>query len=133
MRADNTQFIVDAAKRRRADALSRAHTALTKALQAGEPITVSQLAATANVSRSWLYSEPTIRDQLAKVAAPARGHRRPPATPGPNRASEASLRTRLDVAVERVRRLEVENRNLRDQLARALGDQRSSRVTGGRP
>lgn len=133
MRADNSQFIVNAAKRRRADALSRARTVLAEALQAGEPITVSQIAAAANVSRSWLYAEPTIQDQLAKVTAPARGHRRPLATPTPHSASDASLRTRLDVALERARRLEAENRKLRDQLAKALGEQRFTRVTERRP
>lgn len=131
MRADNSHFIIDAAKRRRAEALARADAALRAALADGRPHSVSELAASAKVSRSWLYAEPTLQDQLAKVIAAAGGRRRPTATPTPHAASDASLRTRLAAALERTRRVEAENRHLRDQLAKALGEQRSSRVTAG--
>jgi len=43
------------------------------------------------------------------------------------RASDASLLRRLEAASERSRQLAEENRRLRDQLARALGEQRSAR------
>ncbi|PZS26785.1 MAG: transposase [Pseudonocardiales bacterium] len=131
MRADNSHFIIDAAKRRRAEALARADAAFRAALQDGRSHSVSEIAANAQVSRSWLYAEPTIQDQLAKITAAAGGRRRPSAAPTPHPASDASLRTRLAAALERTRRVEAENRRLRDQLARALGEQRSSRVTAG--
>ncbi|MDQ6851139.1 MAG: DUF6262 family protein [Actinomycetota bacterium] len=132
MRADNSQFIVDAARRRREDALARANEAVAAALRAGEPITISALASRARVSRSWLYAEPTLRKSLAKLAAnaptPRQNKRALTSTPHP--ASDASLRARLDAALGRARRLETENRQLRDQLAHALGQLRHDRVVG---
>lgn len=134
MRADNTVFIVEAAKKRRAESLARARAALAEAARRGEPMTVSALAAEANVSRSWLYAEASLREDLAAITAPARGGRAPrrvTATAHP--ASEASLRTRLEVALDRARRLETENRQLREQLATALGQRRLDRITTAAP
>ena len=68
--------------------------------------------------RSWLYAEPTVQDHLAKVTAAASGSRRPIARPAPHPASGACLRARLVAAVDRVRRVEAESRQLRDQLAK---------------
>jgi hypothetical protein len=133
MRADNSQFIVEAAKRRRADALARANAAVASAQHAGDPITVSELASRAGVSRSWLYAEPTLRDALAKITAAAgatRRRRRESLKLTPHPTSDASLRTRLDAALGRARRLETENKQLRDQLAHALGQLRHDRVLG---
>lgn len=133
MRADNSQFIIDAAKRRRADALGRARVVLDQALNDGEAMTVSRLAARANVSRSWLYAEPTLRVDLVKVTAGSTttNRRRSALVESVHPASEASLRTRLDIALDRARRLEAENRELREQLARALGQQRHNRLLDG--
>lgn len=50
--------------------------------------------------------------------------------PDRQRASDASLRRRLEVATERNRQLEAENRHLREALAVALGEQRAASVVG---
>lgn len=129
MRADNSRFIVEAAKGRRAETLSRAQTVIAHALKAGEPTTVSAIAAAANVSRSWLYAEPGLREDLTRLTITSVAGRRPAKViKSAHPASEASLRTRLEVALERARRLETENRHLRDQLATALGQRRRDRI-----
>ena len=51
--------------------------------------------------------------------------------PAAQRATDASLRARLTAALDRNRQLADENARLRRQLARALGDQRSSRTRSG--
>jgi hypothetical protein len=51
--------------------------------------------------------------------------------PTRQRASDASLLRRLEAANTRSRQLAEENRRLRDQLARALGDRRARELSSG--
>ena len=53
-----------------------------------------------------------------------------PAFPTGNAPSDTSLRRRLEVATERNRQLETENRHLREALAVALGEQRAASIVG---
>jgi len=82
------------------------------------------VARTAGVSRSWLYSQPDIRDQIQQLRGATR---RAPSSPVPatQRASDASLLHRLQAASERNRTLAEENRRLHRQLAEALGQLRT--------
>ena len=59
-------------------------------------------------------------------------HRQPstPVPPDRQRASDTSLLRRLEAATERIRRLEEENQQLRDALARALGERRTADIIG---
>lgn len=129
MRADNSGALIEAAQRRRADTLARATSAINQALADGEAITITAVAARAGVSRAWLYAESTLQaqlEQLRRRSTTRRGSsvRRATALP----ASEPSLRTRLDIAHERIRRLTAENTRLQDQLSVALGRQRDAHV-----
>ena len=86
----------------------------------------SRRSANSKISRSWLYTQPDIRDQIqhqrdTTTRTPAA------AIPARQRATDASLRSRLTTALERNRVLTEENARLRRQLARALGDERSAR------
>ncbi|WP_413252447.1 DUF6262 family protein [Streptomyces niveus] len=86
------------------------------------------MAKRAGVSRSWLYGQPDLRAEVECLRAT---HRRAPssALPPRQRTSDASLLRRLEAANARLRQLAEENRGLRDQLARALGEQRTDRIT----
>ena len=88
------------------------------------------MATAAGISRSWLYTQPDIRGQIQQLRGPA-ASTPAAAIPAAQRATDASLRARLTVALERNRLLAEENTRLRRQLARALGDQRSSRTRSG--
>ena len=82
-------------------------------------------------SRSWLYT--TQDDLRAEIERLRNRHRRPTtsaAVPDRQRASDASLLRRLEVATDRIRRLESENQQLRDAVARALGERRATNVLG---
>ncbi len=124
MPADNTTQLADSARRRHE--LTRAKTirALRELDHAGAPITFELVARTADVSRSWLYSQPGIREQIQRLRDTTR---RAPSSrvPAGQRASDASLRGRLETACERNRQLTEENRRLRRQLAEALGQSRT--------
>jgi hypothetical protein len=84
----------------------------------------------AQVSRSWLYNQPDLRTEIERL----RARRAPGPTeqrlPDWQRASDASLWSRLKVASERNRQLEAENRQLREALAVALGEQRAASIVG---
>jgi len=128
MRADNSQHIVDAARRRSEYTRSKAIQALRALDAAGEPVTFEAVAKRAGVSRSWLYGQPDLRAEVESLRA---AHRRAPSPslPARQRTSDVSLLRRLEAANARVRQLAEENRRLRDQLARALGEQRADRIT----
>lgn len=88
---------------------------------AGTPISFDAVAREAGVSRSWLYSQPDLRDEISRLR-----QRRPTAlVPERQRCSDASLRQRLELAGLRIRGLEADNTRLREALAQALGDHRA--------
>lgn len=124
MRTDNTHHLLTAARRRSETARQRTEQALRKLDQTTQAATVSELARTAGVSRSWLYTQPDLLEQLRVRNLP------PKTTPTGKslRASEASLKARLQLAHQRIQRLSEENRQLRDRLARAHGELRQTRL-----
>jgi hypothetical protein len=128
MPADNTAHLVTAARRRHELTRAKAIRALRELAQAGTPISFELLARTAEVSRSWLYSQPDIRNQVQQLRNATRPMSSPPVSAS-QRASEASLLQRLQTANERNRQLAEDNQRLRRQLAEALGQLR----TTGRP
>ena len=128
MRRDNSHHLVAAAQRRRADTLERARQALQQLDETGQRCTVMQIAAHAGVSRSWLYAQPELRDQLRRLTAISEPAESAPARI--ERGSDASLRQRLTLAHERIRELDDENRQLRNQIALLHGQLRANRIAG---
>lgn len=126
MRHDNSHHLIAAAQRRRDETLQRAHQALQDLGDTGQQRTVTQIAAHAGVSRSWLYTQPELRDQLRQLTAAPQPSE--PAAPQVERSSEASLRQRLTLAHERIRELDNDNRHLRDQIAVLHGQLRANRI-----
>lgn len=124
MPADNTARLIDSARRRHELTRAKAIRTLRELDRAGTPVTFELVARTAEVSRSWLYSQPDIRDQIQQLRDTARPA--PPSrVPASQRASDPSLRQRLQAACERNRQLTEDNRRLRRQLAEALGQLRT--------
>ena len=130
MHPDNTARLAAAARRRHEMARSKTIQALHELERAGIPVTFETVARAAVVSRSWLYTQPDIRDQIYRLreatrAAPA------PAIPARQRGSDPSLITRLEAAHTRITQLSEDNQRLRRQLALALGQQRDERTRPG--
>jgi chromosome segregation ATPase len=125
MPADHAHHLAEHARGRHHQALERAETALTEMADTGEPITPARLAARAGVSRSWIYSQPTIRDRIQQLQR----HQADSATnrQTATRASDDSLRHRLAAAHERIAELRRENQELRNALAHAHGQLRAAR------
>ena len=67
MRPDNAAPIVAAARHRHELTRARAVQALRELDRTGAPVTFAAVAAKAGVSRSWLYAQPDIRDQIVRL------------------------------------------------------------------
>jgi hypothetical protein len=128
MRPDNTEPIIAAARRRHE--LTRAKTirALREFGHTGTPVTFEAVARQAGVSRSWLYAQPDIRAEIQRLRDTT-AKTPTPAVPARQRASDASLRSRLETVLARNRELASDNQRLRRQLAYALGDRRAQPPT----
>ncbi|WP_354962061.1 DUF6262 family protein [Arthrobacter sp. Bi83] len=123
MRTDNTHHLLAAARHRSDKARQRAEEALKQLDQTTQPASVSELARTAGVSRSWLYTQPDLLERLQQRKRPGRTS----PTGSSVRASETSMQRRLQLAHQRIQQLTDENRRLQDRLARAHGALRDAR------
>lgn len=122
-RPDNSRHLLRAAQQRAAYTRAKAVQALRTLHAEGRQISFEALAREAGVSRSWLYTQPDLRVEIERLRTTGPSPDQNPPT-GADRASEASLRQRLEAANNRIRRLTDENQELRQQLAYALGQRR---------
>ena len=123
--------LAEAAARRHELTRSRAVQALRELDRSGARVTFADVARAADVSRSWLYTQPDISSQIRRLRQNTDGTGSAGAVPASQRATDASLRARLTAALDRNKQLADENARLRRQLARALGDQRSAGIRSG--
>jgi hypothetical protein len=133
MRADNAHHLRAAARRRALETRERAVRALRRLDATGRPITFDAVAHEANVSRSWLYAQADLRAEIQRLRVPSHPDSSAPPVPARQRASDASLRRRLEAAGAEIHRLRQENQRLRDQLASALGKCRAAQLLGPTP
>ena len=130
MPADNSRHLRAAARKRSADTRQKAMKTLRRLDSSGTPITFDTVARAAGVSRSWLYTQTDLRAEIERLRHRHHTTSPAPVVPDRQRASDASLLRRLEAATERIRRLEHDNRELRDSLAEALGQQRTAHTLG---
>lgn len=130
MRADNSRHLIVAARLRTERTRAQALTALRRLDAAGTQISFEAVAHEAGVSRSWLYTQDDLRAEISRLRERHHPPTPTPRTPDSQRASATSLLRRLEVATERIQRLEQANRELREALAQALGAERTARVLG---
>lgn len=130
MRADNSRHLILAAQQRTEQTRTRAMRALRRLDDTGAAVTFEAVAREAGVSRSWLYTQADLRAEIHALRARTRPVPSAPLTPKRQAATDASLLRRLEVATERIRQLEEDNRQLSEALAEALGAARTVRVTG---
>lgn len=128
MRADNSRFLIQAAHRRSQQTRERALQGIRELAADGVPISFDAVARRAGVSRSWLYAQPDLRLEIGRLRALSSRAPASPPVPARQRATDTSLRRRLDAATTELRRLRDENRQLREQLAHALGERRNTAI-----
>jgi hypothetical protein len=114
--------LTKAAAARHQRAVERADRALRELDTEGAQISFQAVAARAGVSRQWLYTQPALRAEIERLRD------RPPAAvggiPARQRATEASLRQRLEALRAENQRLREENMSLKTELAIAYGQRR---------
>ena len=125
MLSDNSIHLITAARQRHELTRAKALAALHELDRAGTAITFNTVADNAGVSRSWLYAQTDIKDEIQRLRA-RNQPRKAPTIPVRQQASDESLRQRLDIALRRNRQLADENQRLRRQLAIALGHNRDT-------
>ena len=123
--ADRVERLREAAQARHEVTLRRAESALQRMAKRGDPVTFNRVAETAGVSRSWLYRQPTLRQEIDRLRDASATR---PRLPSVERASTDSLRQQLHTYREEITRLRTENQELREQLARHLGAARAAAV-----
>lgn len=114
-----------AASARHERTLTRAEQALRELDAAGTPVSFQAVAQRAGISRRWLYTQPELRARIEALRDHAPGA--PDGVPARQRASEASLRQRLESVRAENQRLREENNALKAELAIAYGQQRDAR------
>ncbi|HEX5349627.1 MAG TPA: DUF6262 family protein [Pseudonocardiaceae bacterium] len=125
MSVEQIELLTANARRRSEQTLQRAQETITAMAARGDSITVARLAQTAGVSRSWIYTQPELRERIEqlRLAAPAR----PPGSVTASRASLESLKRRLDLAHQRIAQLRDENEQLRRSVEQLHGQLRELR------
>lgn len=119
MPADQVERLTANARRRSEQTLQKAQDALAAIAASGGAITVAGLAKYAEISRSWIYTQPELRDRIERLnqaAAP-----RPPHAAAASRASLESFKRRLDLAHQRITQLRQENGELRRTVEQLHG------------
>ena len=117
-RDHRTARLTAAAAARTTSATARARRAITRLHNTGQPVTFIAVARTADVSTSFLYNHPQLRQEIDAKRGTA-----PAGTDRSTAASAESLRTKLATAIDRNRelteqleRLRTENEALRSRL-----------------
>jgi hypothetical protein len=124
MLPDNSERLKQLARARPDETLKRADSALAS-VPGGEVVTVARLAATAGVSRSWLYGQPDLLEKIRQFNS-SRG--RTVRATGDTRASMESNLRRLRLAHDNIAELTRENRQLRSAVARLHGQLREAAI-----
>ena len=78
-----------AAARRHELTRAKAIQALRELDRAGTPVTFASIATAAGISRSWLYTQPDISDQVRRLRSAARGRDPASTVPASQRATDS--------------------------------------------
>ena len=112
VRKPNTAGLRTSAQLRAQATRQRAEEALSHLLQEQRPVNFKTVAETAHVSTAWLYGQEEIKQRILQLRQ--RQVPRPPvAIPSRERASDASKDAMIATLRTRVKRLEMENRELK--------------------
>lgn len=118
-RATRVDRLTAAAQRRSSEAEARARRAIMSLDGRGEPVTFATVAIEAQVSESYLYKHEALASQIRQHAG---RHRPRSSRDAEQSATAASLRTKLAVTVDRLRVVEAELAELRDENATLRGE-----------
>lgn len=114
----NVKGLQESAKRKREQALEKVEVGIKKLIKEQRPINFNTVAEASDVSKAWLYKQPEVRQRIEHLRSQVGSRQK---TPPKNRASDESLKAIIQTLKARVKRLEEENRDLRQQNQVAYG------------
>lgn len=116
MRADNTDHLREAAKRKHEECLRRVTAAIHEADRLHQRVTVQGVAKSARVSPSWIYTQSDVYEAVRarRSEADRRSSTRDQRGEAPSRASQQK---RLELLAARLREVSDDNQQLRRELA----------------
>lgn len=114
----NVKGLQESAKRKRDQALEKVEAGIKKLVKEQRPINFNTVAEASDVSKAWLYKQPEVRQRIEHLRSQAGSRQK---TPPKHRASDESLKAIIQTLKARVKRLEEENRDLRQQNQVAYG------------
>jgi hypothetical protein len=116
MRADNTDHLREAAKRKHEECLRRVSAAIHEADRLHQPVTVQGVAKSARVSPSWIYTQPDVYEAVRARRGEA-DHRSSTRAPRGEGSSRTSQQKRIELLASRLREVTEDNQKLRRELA----------------
>jgi len=127
MSVEQIERLTANARHRSEQTMQRAQQMLAAMATRGDTVTVARLAQSADVSRSWIYTQPELLERIEQLrqAAPSR----PPGSAAASRASLESWKRRLGLAHQRIAQLRGENQQLRRSVEQLHGQLRDRRQT----
>lgn len=114
----NVKGLQESAKRKHDQALEKVEAGIKKLVKEQRPINFNTVAEVSDVSKAWLYKQPEVRQRIEHLRSQAGSRQK---TPPKHRASDESLKAIIQTLKDRVKRLEEENRDLRQQNQVAYG------------
>ena len=114
----NVEGLHKSAQLRHQQTVLRAEEGIRCLLQEGRPLNFNTVAQTAGVSPAWLYQHPEMRQRIEHLRAEP--HTRT-GQPSKTKTSDASKDAMLTTLRQRVKQVEAENRELRQQLEVVYG------------
>jgi hypothetical protein len=118
MHERNIEGLRKSAQLRHQQTIQRTEEGIGRLLREGRPVNFKTVAETAGVSTAWLYQHPEVRSRIEHLRAQYPSHRS--STPKP-KASDASKDAMLAALRQRMKQVEAENRELRQQLEVVYG------------
>jgi uncharacterized small protein (DUF1192 family) len=125
--ADRAEGLRRTDRARHEATMARARQALEFLRRQPQPVSFRHLARAAGISRSWLYRQPELRQEIERLRKSLPTTRT--SAQSSQRASTDSLRQQLHIYRDEIARLRAENAAIKDQLARQLGTARAASVT----
>jgi hypothetical protein len=125
MPVDPIERLAANARRRSEQTLQKAQDAISVMAARGDAITVAGLEKNADVSRSWIYTQPELRERIEELRQAATA--RPPRSAAASRASLDSLKHRPHLAYQRIGQLRDHNQRLRREVELLHGQLRHRR------
>lgn len=106
------------AQKKREETFEKVEKGIQRLIKEKRSITFNAVAEASEVSKTWLYKEPKVKERIEHLRSQSTGKKQ---IPPKQRASDSSLKAMVQTLKARVQKLEAENRDLRRQNQVAYG------------